>query len=59
MPMSTAPVNDTGQPAKSREGKPSRRIHPAKIAIRIGPMLTSIAAVPATIHVSAAMSETL
>ena len=58
-PITTAPANDTRHPANSREGKPSCRNRPAKIAIRIGPTLTSIAAVPASIRVSAALSVTL
>src|SRR5215207_6268557 len=43
-PINTQPANATAQPAKSRRGKPSCRKIPARIAIRIGPTLISIAA---------------
>src|SRR5579871_4209927 len=44
---STAPPNDTAIPAASRRGNPSCSSQPPSSARRIGPMLTSIAAVPA------------
>ncbi len=57
--MTAHPANATAQPAKSPGGKPSRRKIPARIAIRIGPMLTSIAAVPASTRRSASFRATL
>src|SRR5579871_951423 len=44
---STAPPNDTAIPAASRRGNPSCSSQPPSSARRIGPVLTSIAAVPA------------
>jgi hypothetical protein len=58
-PISATPPNATVHPAKRPGGKPSRRNTPAKIAIRIGPVFTSIAAVPASTRCSAAFSTTL
>jgi len=58
-PISATPPNATAQPAKRPGGKPSRRKIPAKIAIRIGPVFTSMAAVPASTRRSAAFSTTL
>ena len=58
-PISTQPENATAQPANTRRGErasPSRR--PASTAMRIGPVLMSIAAVPASTRRSAA-DETL
>jgi hypothetical protein len=57
--MSTTPANATAMPATSHRGKPSPSSRPAKTAIRIGPMLTSIAVVPASRYCSAALSATL
>jgi len=58
-PMVTQPVNATAHPANRPGGKPSRRKIPAMIAIRIGPVFTSIAAVPASTRRSAAFRATL
>ena len=55
----THPANATAHPAKRPGGKPSPRNTPAMIAIRIGPVFTSIAAVPASTCRSAAFSATL
>src|SRR4051812_35412971 len=58
-PIVKHPANATAHPAKSPGGKPSPRNAPAMIAIRIGLMFTSIAAVPASTCRSAAFSVTL
>ena len=49
----------TAMPASSQRGNPSPSSRPAKTAIRIGPMLTSIAVVPASRCCSAALRDTL
>jgi len=46
-------------PTLRRGGNPSPRNNPAKMAMRIGPMLVSIEAVPASTFCSAALSATL
>jgi hypothetical protein len=53
------PVKATAQPANSQRGKPSARKMPARMAIRIGPVLITIAAVPASTRRSAALSVKL
>jgi hypothetical protein len=58
-PTRTQPENATAQPANSRRGNPSRRKIPARSAIRIGPVLISIAAVPASTRRSASFRVTL
>jgi hypothetical protein len=58
-PMRTTPAKATVMPATSHRGNPSPRSSPAKTAIRIGPMFTSIAVVPASRCCSAALSATL
>ena len=58
-PISTAPLNATPAPISSQRGKPSSSSAPASSAIRTGPTLTSIAAVPASTRCSAAFSATL
>ena len=57
--MTTAPAKATAQPATSARGNPSLKSQPARSAIRIGPMLTSIAAVPASTRCSAAFRARL
>ena len=57
--MMIAPAKAIAQPAISVRGNPSLSTSPASTAIRIGPTLTSIAAVPASIRCSAALSATL
>jgi hypothetical protein len=57
--MSTHPPKATAHPARSPGGKPSPRKIPARIVIRIGPVLTTIAAVPASTRRSAAFRVTL
>ena len=59
VPISTAPANATPAPISSQRGKPSPSSAPASSAIRIGPTLISIAAVPASTRPSAAFSTTL
>ena len=59
MPMSTAPTNATPAPIASHFGMPSRRNTPAPSAMRIGPMLTIMAVVPASMDCSAVLSATL
>jgi hypothetical protein len=58
-PITTAPANDTATPAISRRGKPSLSSQPPSSAIRIGPMLTSIEAVPASTCRSPQFSTTM
>jgi len=58
-PITTQPAKAMAQPPNSRGGNPSFRKVPASSAIRIGPVLISIAAVPALIRRSAAFSEML
>lgn len=58
-PINTAPANATPAPTISQRGKPSPSRPPASSAMRIGPVLTSIAAVPASTCSSAAFSATL
>ena len=58
-PITTQPAKAIAQPPNSRGGNPSFRKIPASRAIRIGPVLISIAAVPALIRRSAAFSEML
>ena len=48
MPTTIAPASDTAIPAPSRRGNPSRNSQPPSSAIRIGPTVTTIAAVPAS-----------
>ena len=43
-----APASETAIPAPSRRGKPSRSSQPPSRAIRTGPIVTTIAAVPAS-----------
>jgi hypothetical protein len=57
--ITTAPAKAIAQPASSARGKPSRRTSPASTAMMIGPVLTSIAAVPASTSCSAVFSSTL
>jgi hypothetical protein len=57
--MSTTPAKATAVPATSQRGKPSPRTSPARTAMRIGPMLTSIDVVPASRCCSAALSARL
>jgi hypothetical protein len=57
--MTIVPPKAIADPTTSRGGKPSPRNSPAKIAMRIGPTLTSIAAVPASTSCSAALRATL
>ena len=58
-PTSTAPVNAISAPITNHRGNPSPSSNPANSAMRIGPTLTSIAAVPASMRCSAAFSATL
>ena len=58
-PTIAAPANDTAIPASSGRGSPSPRIRLLSTAIRIGPMLTSRAAVPASTFRSPAFSATM
>src|SRR3954451_8720565 len=58
-PIRTTPANATAIPATSQRGKPSPSSRPAKIAMRIGPMFTSIAVVTASRCCSAALSDRL
>ena len=48
MPTTIAPASDTAIPAPSRRGNPSCSSQPPSSAIRIGPMVTTMAAVPAS-----------
>ena len=57
--MTSTPTKAIAQPRKSIRGNPSRSSSPARIAIRIGPTFTSIAAVPASTRRSPALSATL
>jgi hypothetical protein len=59
IPITTAPAKDTATPASSGRGKPSRSSQPPSSAIRIGPMLTTIAAVPASTCRSPQFSTTM
>jgi hypothetical protein len=59
MPMRIAPMNATPAPIASHFGMPSRRNTPAPSAIRIGPMFTIMAVVPASIDCSAVLSAKL
>ena len=58
-PIVTAPAKAMAQPASNRDGKPSPRNRPPMMAIRIGPTLTSIAAVPASTYRSAVFKARL
>ena len=58
-PMTVAPAKATSEPEIRRGGKPSPRKSPPRIAMRIGPTLTSIAAVPASTYRSPAFRTTL
>ena len=57
--MTRAPANATALPITSERGKPSWSRNPASSARISGPMLTSIAAVPASTRCSAAFNATL
>ena len=57
--MITAPQKATAQPTSSVRGKPSWSTAPASSAMKTGPTLTSIAAVPASIRRSASLSAML
>jgi hypothetical protein len=57
--MQTTPTNATAPPIASHFGIPSPRIQPAPSAIRIGPVLTTMAVVPASSVRSAMLSTTL
>src|SRR5215472_13401890 len=58
-PTITAPANDTASPASRRRGKPSCSSQPPSNAITTGPMLTTIAAVPASTWRSPQLSATM
>src|SRR5215831_10327598 len=58
-PTTTAPANDTASPASRRRGKPSRSSQPPSTAMTTGPMLTTIAAVPASTCRSPQLSVTM
>ena len=58
MPTTRTPPNDTAIPAASRRGNPSCSSQSPSSARRIGPMLTSIAAVPASTSRSPQLSVT-
>ena len=58
-PMTTAPAKATAQPTSSVRGKPSLSTTPASSAMKTGPTLTSIAAVPASIRRSASLRAML
>ncbi len=59
MPMSSTPRNATPAPMASQRGIPSPRNNPAPSAMRIGPMLTIMAVVPASSVCSARFRATL
>src|SRR5215471_4141005 len=58
-PTITAPANETASPASRRRGKPSCSSQPPSNAITTGPMLTTIAAVPASTWRSPQLSATM
>jgi hypothetical protein len=57
--MSTTPEAATAMPISSGLGKPSLSRMPANKAIRMGPTVTTSAAVPASTCCSPALSATL
>jgi hypothetical protein len=57
--MSTTPEAATAMPISSGSGKPSLSRTPANSAMRIGPTVTTSAAVPASTCCSPAFSATL
>lgn len=58
-PTTMEPANATASPARRRVGRPSRRNTPAKMPRKIGPVLTSMEAVPASTWRSASLSARL
>lgn len=59
IPTTTTPANDTAMPSSSDRGKPSFSSRPLSRAITTGPMLTTIAAVPASTFCSPQFSATM
>lgn len=59
MPTTTAPAKETAIPATSRAGKPSLSSQPLSSAIRTGPVLVIIDAVPASTRRSPQFSATM
>ena len=57
--ITATPAKATALPVKSARGNPSRSTNPATIAIRTGPTLTSMAAVPASTRRSPEFKATL
>lgn len=58
-PTTTAPENEMPIPSSRRRGSPSPSMRAPIRAIRIGPMFTSIAAVPASTSCSPQLSATM